>query len=452
MRTAFVFLVAAGIAAGGAAYYIQYNNHVKKKCFRTAPIQRGDLTPTIGATGTLEPEDLIDVGSQITGKILNFGPDLDHPGKTVDFCSDVRKDMLLANIDPTYYQAQVDQAKAALMKAEAELKQLKAICEQAKNEWERAKELQPMKAIAGTDFDAAAADFLVAQANIAVGEASVQQAKAALAMAKINLDYTVIKSPVDGVVIARRVNVGQTVAASLNTPSMFLIAKDLRRMQVWVSVNEADIGRIRLDMPVRFTVDAFPNDTFRGTVTQIRMNATMTQNVVTYTVVVTTDNPDLKLYPYMTANVLFEVEQRRDVFMAPNAALQWEPKKSQIAAAVHKEAPSDSSRKDGAVESSAGEQVSEDVLPPVSSDGEANASTQRIWLADGDFVRPLDVVVGITDDINTEISGDDVNEGMRVVIGERQAEKGEEEDGSDETSNPFLPKIPKGRRPPPPPG
>lgn len=420
MRTAIVLIIVTCVAAGGAAYYVQSNNHAEKTSFRTAPIQRGDLTVTISATGTLEPEDLIDVGSQITGKVLNFGPDLDRPGKTVDFRSEVRKDQLLANIDPTYYQAQADQAKAALMKAEAEVLQLKALCEQARNEWERAKELQPMKAIAGTEFDAAVANYLVAQANIAVGEAVVQQAKAALAMAEINLNYTVIKSPVDGVIINRRVNVGQTVTAGLNTPSMFLIAKDLRRMQVWVSVNEADIGRIRPGMPVSFTVDAYPADTFHGSVTQIRLNASMTQNVVNYMVIVTTDNPDLKLFPYMTANVSFEVERRKDVLLVPNAALQWTPKKTRSA--------------------------------PDASASPAADEAHRIWTPDGDSVRPLKISVGVTDDVNTEISGEGLAEGMRVVIGESKAD--EVQDDSEEMSNPFLPKRPKNSRPPagPPPG
>ena len=171
---------------------------------------------------------------------------------------------------------------------------------------------------------------------MAVGKATIRQNRAALRMAKTNLGYTTIKSPVRGAIIDRRVNIGQTVVASLNAPSLFLIAKDLRRMQVWASVNEADIGRIHVDMPVRFTVDAHAGQTFHGKVTQIRMNATMTQNVVTYTVVVTTDNSNGKLLPYLTANVQFEVDQRSHVLLVPNAALRWKPQASQIDPAVRK--------------------------------------------------------------------------------------------------------------------
>ena len=216
--------------------------------------------------------------------------------------------------------------------------QLEAKCEQTEQEWKRAESLLATKAIAESDYDTAGPNCKSAKANVAVGKATVRQNKAALRMAKTNLGYTTIKSPVRGVIIDRRVNIGQTVVASLNAPSLFLIAKDLRRMQVWASVNEADIGQIRVDMPVRFTVDAHPGQTFHGKVTQIRMNATMTQNVVTYTVVVTTDNSSGKLLPYLTANVQFEVDKRSGVLLVPNAALRWKPQASQIAPAANKAA------------------------------------------------------------------------------------------------------------------
>ncbi|NLF09945.1 MAG: RND transporter, partial [Pirellulaceae bacterium] len=207
MKTVFALLIAVVVAAGGAAYYV-HNNRAEKTSFRTALIERGELAITIDASGTLQPEEVVDVGAQITGKILSFGPDADRPGKSVDFCSTVRKDQLLANIDPTYYQAKVEQCKAALKKSEAELEQMKANCAQAKNAWERAKELRPLQAIADSDYDAAEANYLVALANIAVGEAGLRQAKAALDMAEVDLGYTVIRSPIDGEIIKRRVNVG----------------------------------------------------------------------------------------------------------------------------------------------------------------------------------------------------------------------------------------------------
>jgi HlyD family secretion protein len=260
-----------------------------------------------------------------------------------------------------------------------------------------------------------------------VGKATIRQNKAALRTAKTNLGYTTIKSPVRGVIIDRRVNIGQTVVASLNAPSLFLIAKDLRRMQVWASVNEADIGRIEKDMPVRFTVDAQPGRTFRGKVAQIRMNATMTQNVVTYTVVVTTDNTSGKLLPYLTANVQFEAERRSNVLLAPNAALRWKPQASQIEEASKTDA--------------------------LSTDATNAQDRGCLWIAaGGGHVRPLAVTVGASDGMVTEISGSAAKEGMQAVAGEAgQEERETETTDGDKTSNPFLPKPPKGSRPPPPP-
>jgi len=416
MKTVFALLIAVVVAAGGAAYYV-HNNRAEKTSFRTALIERGELAITIDASGTLQPEEVVDVGAQITGKILSFGPDADRPGKSVDFCSTVRKDQLLANIDPTYYQAKVEQCKAALKKSEAELEQMKANCAQAKNAWERAKELRPLQAIADSDYDAAEANYLVALANIAVGEAGLRQAKAALDMAEVDLGYTVIRSPIDGEIIKRRVNVGQTVTAGLNTPSIFLIAKDLRRMEIWVLVNEMDIGRIRLNMPVRFTVDAFTEEVFHGVVTQIRKDAVMTSNVVSYTVVVTTDNPERKLFPYMTANVRFEVERRSDILLAPNAALQWTPAAEQI--------------------------VPGHTTGPTDADGQHN-HRKLLWLLDGDLVRPLEVAAGITDGLHTEISGEGVKDGMQIVVGTTTGQM--QPDDAEGTSVPFMPSRPRGSR------
>ncbi len=259
----------------------------------------------------------------------------------------------------------------------------------------------------------------MAEANLAVGQAAVRQAEAARELAKTNLDYTIIRSPVHGVIIDRRVNVGQTVVASLNAPSLFLIAKDLRRMQIWASVNEADIGRIRAGMPVRFTVDAYPGEPFRGKVAQVRLNATMTQNVVTYTVVVETDNADLKLLPYLTANVQFEIENRKDVLLVPNAALRWKPRPSRIAPDCREavlEAP---------------------VRPPAPA--KEPRERGRLWVHDGEWLRPIEVQIGPTDGTQTEVSGSDLREGMEIVIGEMRNETA---DG--ETTNPFAPKLFRG--------
>lgn len=440
MRTVLIVLVLIGGVVGGVAYYSTHVAADSVVSFQTVAVKRGDLQATIGATGTCEPEEVVDVGAQVAGLILEFGPDPRDSTKLIDYGSVVEKDTVLARIDPTAYQAAFDQAEATLERSRADLLQLEAKCFQAEQEWKRAESLKAKNAIADTDFDTAMANVKAAKANLAVGKATIRQDEASLRMAKTNLGYTVIKSPVRGVILDRRVNIGQTVVASLNAPSLFLIAKDLRRMQVWASVNEADIGQIHMDMPVRFTVDAYPGETFRGRVTQIRMNATMTQNVVTYTVVVTTDNSNGRLLPYLTANVQFETLSRSNVLVAPNTALRWKPESSQVDPAASKTAETGSVAKNG---------------------GDESAVAQErgcLWVASGrGLVRPIEVTVGVSDGLMTEISGGDVKEGMRVIVGEddagsgsdAQEASGESASDGDNTSNPFLPKPPKGSRPPP---
>jgi HlyD family secretion protein len=438
MRTLLIVLVFVGGAIGGVTYYSTHVAADSVVSFRTVAVKRGDLQATIGATGTCEPEEVVDVGAQVAGLILEFGQDPRDPTKCIDYGSVVEKDTVLAKIDPTAYQASYDQADATLERSKADLLQLEAKYFQAEQEWKRAESLKAKNAIADTDFDTAMANVKAAKANLAVGNATIRQNEASLRMAKTNLGYTVIKSPVRGVILDRRVNIGQTVVASLNAPSLFLIAKDLRRMQVWASVNEADIGQIHVDLPVRFTVDAYPGETFRGRVTQVRMNATMTQNVVTYTVVVTTDNSSGKLLPYLTANVQFETQSRSDVLLVPNAVLRWKPEASQVDPAATEVIAQLSNPKQGTAATNAGQEQG------------------CLWaMADGGLVRPIAVTVGVTDGSMTEISGAGVKEGMRVVIGEDNGEDdaaeadGESASDSDKTSNPFLPKPPKGSRPPP---
>ena len=272
---------------------------------------RGDLLSTISATGTIEPEEVVDVGAQVMGLIQEFGPDPRDPAKVDRLRLGGRKrHWCWRKSTPRPMKRHWSRPRQPWRDPRPICCSLRRNASKRSRNGSGRRASSPSKAIAASDYDTARANCKSAKANVAVGKAAVRQNKAALRMAKTNLGYTTIKSPVRGVIIDRRVNIGQTVVASLNAPSLFLIAKDLRRMQVWASVNEADIGQIRVDMPVRFTVDAHPGQTFRGKVTQVRMNATMTQNVVTYTVVVTTDNSSGKLLPYLTANVQFEVDKR----------------------------------------------------------------------------------------------------------------------------------------------
>jgi HlyD family secretion protein len=475
MRATVVLLAVVGVVVGGAAYYKNFWSGEPANSFRTAEVTQGDLSSTITATGTLEPEEIVDVGAQVTGKIENFGQDPHDPTKQVDYTTAVEDGTVLAKIDPRVYKAQYDQALAAVARAKADLLQLHAKCIQTEKEWKRAESLRPMKAIADTDYDLAKANFLVAKANVEVGKAAIQQADAALVMAKTNLDYTVIRSPVKGVVIRRRVNIGQTVVAAMSAAQLFLIAKDLHRIQVWASVNEADIGRISVGMPARFTVETYTDRTFTAKVTQIRLAALSTQNIVTYTVVLETENPDLKLFPYMTANLRFEVDKQTNVLQVPNAALRWKPRTEQIAsdaraaASLVADGDRDATRKAdkeavgpkdvrrtkeprdaqeaGAAGSGRKSHGDKDPAQKKSSTSgrkseKGKTKQGRVWVEDGGYARPIDVQVGLSDGTMTEIAGPDVKVGMKVIVGE--ATKGDR--AADDVKNPMMPRFPGKRR------
>jgi HlyD family secretion protein len=263
----------------------------------------------------------------------------------------------------------------------------------------------------------ARSDVSVAEAGVAEARAATVQAQAALDGAQRNLDFCIITSPVNGVIIDRRVNIGQTVVSSLNAPSLFLIAQDLTKMQIWVAVNEADVARIKPGAPVTFTCDAFPGRQFEGTVGKVRLNATMTQNVVMYTVEVNTENPDNVLLPYLTANVNFTVGKQSNVLLVPNAALRWSPSSPNEMAA--------DARSQNSIDPPAGDN-------PSSAKG-AMGKQGIIWLKDGEFVRPVEVKVGTSDGSNTAVAADNLKEGEEVVTGETTGS----EPGA--TQNPFVP-------------
>jgi HlyD family secretion protein len=436
-------IIGLGIAGGAMVWHLLHGTD-EAAAFRTAQVKRGDLLVSISATGTLVPEEVIDVGAQIAGQIVSFGQDA--AGRAVDYGSAVEEGTVLAKIDDSLYsadaaqaQAQVQSGKAALQRAEADLGQLRAKLHQAERDWQRAQKLGPSEALAEASFDAYRSAYETAAANVAVGQAAILQARASLAQsealfrrAQRNLSYTTIKSPVKGVIIDRRVNIGQTVVASLNAPSLFLIAKDLKRMQVWVAVNEADIGKIRTGQPVTFTVDAFPGESFRGEVGKVRLNASMTQNVVTYTVEVMTDNSSGRLLPYLTANVQFELSRRAGVFQVPNAALRFRPTAEQVAPEFRDD---DVSAGEGKGNPKEGQRSASG---PTTDTG-VPASRARLWLPVGDYVRPLEVKVGLSDGSMTEVAGEQLAEGLEIVTGV-QLQAGTQTS----TSNPFTPSFSRG--------
>ncbi|WP_020472812.1 efflux RND transporter periplasmic adaptor subunit [Zavarzinella formosa] len=423
-------LVLVGAVGTGTMLFLKHSSG-PAITFRTEQASRGELLATVGGTGTLEPEDVIDVGSQVAGLIQDFGTGLD--GKPIDYGSPVDAGTVLARIDDSLFAAKAEQSRTLLKSAESKVVQAKAKAEaavantnkaradwkqaiarsnQSTRDWDRARSLKPTGAIADSEFDADQGAFEINVAAVASSEAAINQfvaaeadakaavgdAEAAVATAKailqqdeINLGYCVIKSNVKGTIIDRRVTIGQTVQASFNTPSLFLIAKDLHRMKVWASVNEADIGQVKVGQPVRFSVDAYPTETFQGTVGRIRLNATNTQNVVVYTVEVVTDNPDGRLLPYMTANLKFEVDRRKDALLVPNAALRYRPAANLIAGGTASRA----------------------------KDGDKEKPGQGVvWVAEGNKVRPITVKLGLTDGNFTEVLDGELKDGMALVVAE----------------------------------
>jgi HlyD family secretion protein len=439
--SASVTIAAILLVVGGWGVWQWRAHAAHKPAWREAAVKCGDLFVTITATGTLEPEEVVDVGAQVAGQINVFGKDKN--GKPIDYGSVVEEGTVLAKIDDCLYaadvalaQAQLEQDKAGEVRAAADLEQMKAKFVQAEADWKRAQKLGPSEALAPTTYDSYKANEAIAKANVALDEAALKQARATTIQASAALDkvqrtlaYCTITSPVKGVIIDRRVTIGETVVSSFNTPSLFLIAKDLTRMQVWVSVNEADIGSIHPGQPVSFTVDAFPNQTFQGKVGKVRLNATMTQNVVTYTVEVNTDNADGKLLPYLTANAQFLSGERHHVLLVPNAALRWRPQSDLIAPEF---------RHAAAAQQVAGQRAAPDSPEP--------RHAAILWVEAGEFVKPMEVTVGMSDGTETEIEGSGLSEGQQVVLGVQLAANAGD---SDAANNPFVQQNPW-RRPPPP--
>src|SRR5947199_973434 len=270
--------------------------------YRTEAVSQGNISASVNATGTLSAVTTVQVGSQVSGIISKL---------YADFNSQVKQGQLLAELDPTPFLQTVDQRKADVTKSQVEVAN-------ARVTYDRQKRLADAGLIPLSDLDAAKAAYDGARAGLAQSQASLRQAQT-------NLGYTKIYSPIDGQVVARQYDLGQTVAASFQAPTLFTIAKDLTKMQVQADVDQSDIGQIRVDEPARFSVDAYPEQQFRGRISQVRLNATINQNVITYPVIIEVPNPDGKLRPSMTANVTIEVAQVREVLRVPNAALRFRP-------------------------------------------------------------------------------------------------------------------------------
>ena len=308
-----IVLVAAGVTVYG---YLSYNTREFIPEVRTANVTLGDVVDTVGATGALEAVTMVKVGSQVSGIIQDL---------LVDFNSIVRQGDVIMRLDPSLFETQIEQARANLVRAEADVERLRVALDDSRVQLDRSEDLAERELISRTELEAAQVAVRSAEAQLKSAEAAVTQARASLNQTEVNLGHTVIRAPIDGIVISRLVDIGQTVAASLQAPELFVIAADLTKMRVIAAIDESDVGRIRPNQRVTFTVDAYPGEEFEGTVSQVRLEPVVTQNVVTYATVVDAPNPDLRLKPGMTATIALEIARREDILRIPNTALRFRP-------------------------------------------------------------------------------------------------------------------------------
>jgi len=360
------------IAFAAAAFFLLKNKNGEVK-FRTEKVTRGDIEMAVTATGTVNPVTTVLVGTQVSGTIKEI-----H----VDFNSLVKKGQLIARIDPALLEAQVNQARANVLSAKANLDKAGAMLVDAKRTMERNKELFSKNLIARSDLDTAETNYETAQASVSAAKAQVAQTEAALSVSETNLHYTKIISPVDGIVVSRNVDVGQTVAASFQTPTLFSIAQDLTKMQIDTSVDEADIGKMQTGQEVDVTVDAYPDITFKGKVWQIRNAPITVQNVVTYDVVIQMNNPDLKLKPGMTANVSIVVDRKKDVLKIPNAALRFKLSGKSVTA----------------------------------TDKRTEKKGPGVWILEKNNPKRIPVSLGISDGSYTELVSGEIREGQELIV------------------------------------
>lgn len=341
----------------------------KKDDYVLAPLKKATISRVIEASGTINPVQIATVGSQVSGKITDV---------YVDFNTPVKKGQLLAEIDTSLFQASVDQQKANIQNAKAQLKKLEATTHYDELQYNRYKNLLQKGYVSKAEVDQLEATYKADLANISAQKAQIAQAEASYKTAESNLRYTKIVSPVDGVIISKNVEVGETVASSFQTPELFLVAQDLTKMQIETNVSEADIGNVVVGQEADYTIDGYPNETFKGKVNQVRLSSTTTSNVVTYTVVISVNNEDLKLKPGMTANVSIVVDKKENILCVINPALKFTP-------------------------------VGKDV----------KFDTQGIWILKNNKPERVSIKTGIQDESKTEIITDKLKENDMVIIGKK---------------------------------
>jgi HlyD family secretion protein len=396
-RVGFLVGVMAAVGLGGGLMAFG-GGHFSTRKARTfhldkARVERGDVVARVTATGNLSPRVTVQVGSQVSGRIAEL-----H----ADFGSRVKKGQVIAKLDPRMFGAAAEQSRANRAAAAADLEKARAELEAAERVLERTTRLAEQNLVAKAELDTATTTAKAARAAVASAQGNRAQATASHNQAQVNLGYTTIKSPIDGIVVSRNVDVGQTVAASLQAPTLFTIAEDLATMQVHAAVSEADVGRLTSGMPASFTVDAYPGDKFKGVIRQIRDAPQTLQNVVTYDAVIDVDNADLRLKPGMTANVTFVFAERKDVLRIPTAALRFRPPDTLLA------------------ERSPGDQPAQSKKGKKGKDKEKDKAVdaqgpKKVWKLAGDRLAEVTIEVGVSDGNKVEVTQGELAEGDVIV-------------------------------------
>ncbi len=403
--------VAVTVVLGGAAYglYHHFKSPPARPQYLTARVRRGAVTAKVTASGTLSARVTVQVGSQVSGRISEI---------LVDYNDTVKKDQVIARIDPQLFVAAVRQARASLLTARGELAKSRVDADLAKRQLASAKKVFKSKILSQNDLDAAQAKYGEALAQVEIDRGKVAQAREALRQAEINDSHTTVRSPINGVVLSRNVDVGQTVAASFQTPTLFSIAQDLTKMQVDTSVAEADIGKLRPGMKAQFTVDAYGSQPFEGTVRQIRFSSTTVDNVVTYNAVIDVANPGLRLKPGMTANVTFVLATRKQALLVPNAAFRYRPHPG--AGSRSKPGP----RSAPFAKASAAPAAHGRVLagmrggpPGAALPTGARPRARTVYVLHHGHPQPIRIHTGITDGSVTEVLGGALHPGDEVIVG-----------------------------------
>jgi HlyD family secretion protein len=413
-----VLIVVVGVAAAvGYQPAMNYWAQRNRVTWETAEIETGDITRYVNSTGTIQPVLSVSIGSFVSGPIVELN---------VDFNDEVKEGDILARVDPRLYKANVDRDEATLATRQADLERVEAQLHQALNNYMRGRKLRAnnKEYMSDREMDALTFDVKSLQAQRKLAKGSIEQATASLETSRANLNYCLVTAPVDGVVIDRKINPGQTLAAQFQTPELFIIAPDLReKVHVFASVDEADIGLIQIAQaearPVTFTVDAHPDEVFKGEIEQIRVSSVATSNVVTYPVVIAASNPDLKLLPGMTASISFEVDSTTNVPKIPNAALRFFPDDVKLVRESDRHLIDGSSWK-GSAKSDA--KVEEDANQTATEKAEAERKKNKrhVWAVDGAFLKAVAITTGLTENRFTEMKEGELKLGDALVIGKKE--------------------------------